>query len=809
MTAIDMRPSGGSALASSLIAHTTKGSESSEEGSSENSGTMVMNSGTVVARSVEGSSVASFAPGTAIMGSALGTAMQGSGAPRAQFDFMQAINFTEFRSVPAPTLEQREAWPADPSPVLVRQARYGALPSAAALPSPNKLTTPEATFREVIRGLPTVDQFTRVVPLKTPTFLESVKRLFGLDKAATEYGKVLTALGRYHDSCNQTTGGNGVATKFWLDELAKTVDDYGKSGAQGSLDGKMINELRQQIDGESNTLKSLQAQLKDGPGLPKGANFSHALAFIRDGISLQDMVRLIDKGLELDQIPEAQALLESEERSIPQRNYINILVELDHYQDAFAAHTLQESERTPTAQTIEDAAKLLEKLQTTTEKYLQVGTSGDPHTQAIKDLRDQLSLEHRVLSDLVSELKMGTALPEGADLSRAVAFAREGISLKDMDRFMASGMSPAEARKQLDTEKSDRVRSQLSNLAPEQKQALLDSFSTDEIVLLETSGLGIEGGHAYRVLDLPITSQTIVHADEQEVGSMLPLGAGACNEVYSARYSTPAGIVQGVFKPLRNKESAGLTMKLGIDSQLAKIGNRNLCTQDVARALDFDVVGHCQIGYRQEPGKPLELGLIMARAAGKPAADTPLEVFHLPQVRRNITQLNLLDAVCGQGDRHYNNYFIDESTGKVTGIDNDLCFGQATMDGNHIAQGANAKRDTGFRGTKMPELIDTNMAKAIRSLTPERLAAILGDKLSSAEMEAAKKRLLSVQKHVDGLQERGQIVTPEEFDARDEIGKLQNADNSYVGRDAENASWLLKVRERSSLLPTSEMSVET
>ena len=37
--------------------------------------------------------------------------------------------------------------------------------------------------------------------------------------------------------------------------------------------------------------------------------------------------------------------------------------------------------------------------------------------------------------------------------------------------------------------------------------------------------------------------------------------------------------------------------------------------------------------------------------------------------------LQLIDALTGQVDRHGGNIFVDPKTGKVTGIDNDAAFG--------------------------------------------------------------------------------------------------------------------------------------
>lgn len=797
---------GGNSLASSLIAPTTKGSESpsgtfvvdsgSESGTfvispGSETGTFVMDSGTYVVNS------GTYVSSGSATGTSVGTSVQGSSDSA---DFLSdVLKSLEPRFIAPATLEQRQAWPTDPSPVLVRQARYGALSSVT------KLLPSDAIPREAVqaKSLPTVDQLiARAGPIKTPTFLERVQSLFRRDTASGNYEKMLTMLARYHDVSSWIGAENHAVMTYRLDEVAKAVDQYAQSG----LHGEMIADLRQQLLGERGALEKLQAGLKEGFVLPEGASFSHALAFTREGISLKDMARLIDKGLELDQIPEALDILEAERTSPAYQKlpdgYRKILVDLDHYQTASTAPELGESGQTSTAKAVEDAVKLLENLQASTEKYLQAGNApspSDPHTQALQDLRDQIPLEHRVLSDLLSELKTGIPLPEKAQLPQVLAFAREGIRLEDMARFLASGSSPAQAREQLDIERGNRLTEQLTKMDPAQKQLLLDDFTESEIVLLETSGLGIDGGKAYRLLDLPITPQTIVRTKEQEVGAMLALGAGACNTVYAARYSTPEGIVQGVFKPLTNTETAGVAMALGIDRELPQIANRNLATQDVARALGFNVVVDCQIGSRQQPDKPVELGLIMGRAPGKEAYATHPGVFKQPEVRREITKLQLLDHLVGQADRHGHNYFVHVSQdengrtqARVSGIDNDLCFGQTTRHGDQIAY--DGYHDVGYRGTKMPELIDTDMADAIRRLTPQQLNELLSDKLSPLEVSAAHSRLASMLEHVDRLENSGQVITPAEWNARAEIDTLHQPDNSYVGRDAETATELLKLQ---------------
>ena len=44
------------------------------------------------------------------------------------------------------------------------------------------------------------------------------------------------------------------------------------------------------------------------------------------------------------------------------------------------------------------------------------------------------------------------------------------------------------------------------------------------------------------------------------------------------------------------------------------------------------------------------------------------------RIQKNLSDLQLMDALTGQLDRHLGNIFIDSKTGKVTGIDNDMAF---------------------------------------------------------------------------------------------------------------------------------------
>jgi uncharacterized protein YdeI (BOF family) len=187
--------------------------------------------------------------------------------------------------------------------------------------------------------------------------------------------------------------------------------------------------------------------------------------------------------------------------------------------------------------------------------------------------------------------------------------------------------------------------------------------------------------------------------------------------------------------------------------------------------------------YSDEDGP--SVGIVMGKAKGTTGGNTPRELFSDPQVRRELTKLQLLDHLCGQGDRHKGNYFIHrDGNGRVTvsGIDNDQCFGKNLHHPNDIAKGSK-DHNSGFHGTRMPMIIDTDMAQAFRDLTPERLDELLAGKLTKDEIKAAKDRLAGIKVHIDALEYNGMIITPDQWGERF-VGKELTRHTSYVGRDS-------------------------
>jgi hypothetical protein len=294
----------------------------------------------------------------------------------------------------------------------------------------------------------------------------------------------------------------------------------------------------------------------------------------------------------------------------------------------------------------------------------------------------------------------------------------------------------------------------------------------------------------YKQLNLQITPDTIpAYTDAQVTGKPQKLGSGSFNTVFAVPLKKPDGSVfDGVFKPLSTTENGWTAAATGIPRDDPQIAMRNLATVSYARKLGLDVVPETTVAVLSATQGPM-LGLMMEKARGKPACTMAPRFLDLPGVRAEVTKLQLLDHLTGQGDRHGANYFISiERSGraKVTGIDNDQCFGKDLTDPNGIQQVDGDDFRWGFRGTALPPVVDTEMARKINELTPGDIREMLGNKLGEYEIEAAIARHAGVKEHVETLRAGKRIIDSRQW-GHPNVQKLFNAQNSYLAREHEIA----------------------
>jgi hypothetical protein len=437
--------------------------------------------------------------------------------------------------------------------------------------------------------------------------------------------------------------------------------------------------------------------------------------------------------------------------------YKALLKGLDQY------HSALKSGQHVTPERLEGLLDHLQDLRKGTDRY--VDGRFHTHTGEIKDLRYQLDRNIDLLKVMLQQMKGGAAWPPGTSLRQGIKLARQGVPVKDLFTFRYQNLLNSGMR--------------VDELKPYDDLGL----SGAEARLLNESQLGLEEARMYHDVNLPVTRETLLDPNLRSANetAFTELGSGSLNTVSLVTYQNGE---EGVFKPLpkidaRVVERGWVAHRTGIDSRSPQTALRNLATVAVARKLGFNVVPDTRIA--EHGGK---LGILMGKAAGKTGLKTDPSLFDDPEVRRELTKLQLLDALVGQGDRHANNYFIHKDpSGRVTvtGIDNDQCFGGKVTDPNGIARGST--EDTkGFRGVSLPMVIDTEMAKVFNELQPGELDDLLGDMLSSDEVNAAKQRLQGIKDHIKYLPDNCKIATGD-WSTHPFVTQLTTNGDSYAERD--------------------------
>ena len=276
-------------------------------------------------------------------------------------------------------------------------------------------------------------------------------------------------------------------------------------------------------------------------------------------------------------------------------------------------------------------------------------------------------------------------------------------------------------------------------------------------------------------------------------GELRPLGQGACNAVYSARYQIDGKSSEVVIKAVSTQEKGLAAHVTAIPEIFPRTLRRNL----LACALDKLLGTHVLV--RTEPAiarvskragtEAVEvLCMAMEPAIGGPATKAPASFRNNIGAIQGLVRLQLLDMVCAQGDRHSGNYVVTRGENgmvEVKGYDNDQCFGAGIADPMNLGREMRNARTTlpadwivGY-----PPVVDRQTAEMFQALTPEAFMKLMGEHdMTPEETVAAVQRLRRVQEHLQGLQRQGLIVDAGALISPQVIRRFTRY-NSYVGRD--------------------------
>lgn len=316
--------------------------------------------------------------------------------------------------------------------------------------------------------------------------------------------------------------------------------------------------------------------------------------------------------------------------------------------------------------------------------------------------------------------------------------------------------------------------------------------------LLEEVLDGLSIDRLYTQLNLKMTDDTMpAFTNAQVLEAPTFLGEGKISKVYALKIqNTDGSPMDAVFKPLEYEvpgldEWSVVARLTGISREEPQTAMRNLATVAYAKTLGFHVVTDTRVALIDIGYGPFEpaLGLIMERAKGKPAEEIDAEVLVQAKVCAEITKLQLLDHLTGEGDRHDKNYFIDvgsDGRAQVMGIDNDQCFGAALTDPAGAQPDLAHPLRQALHGTALPPVVDTEMELAILMLTEEHITSMLEEKLNDAEIAAAIQRYQGVKQHVIQLRQDGLVIEPHEW-GQAHVQERLTPENSYMARELEVA----------------------
>jgi hypothetical protein len=206
----------------------------------------------------------------------------------------------------------------------------------------------------------------------------------------------------------------------------------------------------------------------------------------------------------------------------------------------------------------------------------------------------------------------------------------------------------------------------------------------------------------------------------------------------------------------------------GITIDDARLANRNLAMYEIDKLLGGSLIpgtfrathrGVEGIAMQKVEGKTglfhmgLDSNAKIDTSRSREQKDTDQEAMELPQVKQALSNLYMLDIICGQVDRHPGNYILEVVEGKIVGvkgIDNDLAFGKDYKDTTY---GVGYITPIAGKRVQSLEGIDKAFAQRIIDLNANsgRVSAALVNLLTPEEVNSTLSRLDSLAKFLQPL----------------------------------------------------------
>jgi hypothetical protein len=233
---------------------------------------------------------------------------------------------------------------------------------------------------------------------------------------------------------------------------------------------------------------------------------------------------------------------------------------------------------------------------------------------------------------------------------------------------------------------------------------------------------------------------------------------GGMNVAKEITYQTESGEFSGYFKKDKgfSQSLQKHEQRVGINQVDPNYGKRAVAMYRLDQLLGAGVTSRAEFAVHKG-----QLGVVTETAKGTQAGQSTFAadkdqqaqlgpgavLTSDPVFQRGVNKLQILDAICGQLDRHRDNWVIDtDEKGNVkgiTGIDLDMAFGENMTDIEGEGLGENY--------LALPPIIDAEFALTLKKIKPDDIRNAIQGLLSKGEVEATVQRFEKVLKRINEI----------------------------------------------------------
>lgn len=257
---------------------------------------------------------------------------------------------------------------------------------------------------------------------------------------------------------------------------------------------------------------------------------------------------------------------------------------------------------------------------------------------------------------------------------------------------------------------------------------------------------------------------------EVDLNNFKVLGKGNCNEVSKGAIDGSDG--EWVWKADESEFAGDGAVKSGLSSDRnVNMGNRNIAMAALDELLGTGVIPETKRAHSKADDtagtlmklvgdKALASAVTIQEDKNEKEEDKHRELvandiggYEQSIVQEKLSNIQLLDAICGQIDRHGGNIRVvmdeNDKVVSVWGIDNDFAFGtDITVD-----PGQPISKHRGY-----PSWVDSKVAQTILKMPEGKIREKLDGLLTNEEIEATERRFQMVRGYIESIRNSERIV---------------------------------------------------